>query len=91
MTADELINLPWSGMTEYPSQRRPRRSQLIVERDVANENGVIYNARVETNRKRKRYWLTVSNAGWMRVYLTTVSTKHVNEWITALGGIEVAK
>jgi hypothetical protein len=89
MTLQELYEMPWNCMTNYPNVGHPWRAPVLALVRFNNEYGVPLEARVYTNRTRNRFWLEITytnNGGFgnLRLYLTTTSKKKADTWVAAI-------
>lgn len=86
MTAQDLMETPWSPMRDYPSVGFPHRHTVIASAELSNANGVRYDAEVITNRTRNRWWLCVlfQVSRTIRLYKTTTSASVRDQWTAAV-------
>lgn len=89
MTLEQLYESPWNCMTDYPKVGYPWRASVLAKIDFENEHGVPLEAKVLTNRTRKRFWIEIKYAnnngfGSLRLYQTTTSKKKADSWIAAI-------
>lgn len=88
MTLKELYETPWNGMKDYPKVGYPWRVLVLARIEFTNEHGVALEARVLTNRTRKRFWIEIKyphhdGFGSLRLYQTTTSKKKADAWVAA--------
>jgi hypothetical protein len=89
MTLKELYETPWNCMSDYPKVGYPWRAPVLAKIDFKNENGVLLEARVVTNRTRNRFWIEIKYSdnngfGSLHLYQTTTSKKKADLWIAAI-------
>lgn len=84
MTAHDLLSQTWNCMRDRPTVNYPWRASTLAKCLITNENGVVYEAQVLTNRTGTRWWLEIQNNHWLTAYRTTTSKKLKDEWIGAL-------